>query len=286
MTWPRPGCVRLGRLVDGDGQILDEAIVVGTADGTELHLHGGPGTLHRVIACLEEAGFEQAACKSIRMPSSLRHARALLSARYGPLSALGQYVTGLAGAATPSAVPAALQGDLDRCLEFRGRAARLSAPPVVAIVGRENAGKSTLFNALIGGERALVAPEAGTTRDTVRVMIALRGAAVELHDTAGLSSPSIATTDADLLVHLVTSSGEPVWPHRAGQQLIRVLGKADIRPAGRDRAVSARSGIGLAQLLEDIAAGLELHADPDDDLWVPADPELAAWLVTAKRGPT
>jgi GTPase len=59
-------------------------------------------------------------------------------------------------------------------------------PIRVAIVGRPNAGKSTLINRLIGEERLLTAPEAGTTRDSIAVDLDWHGRKFKLHDTAGL----------------------------------------------------------------------------------------------------
>ncbi len=59
-------------------------------------------------------------------------------------------------------------------------------PIRVAIVGRPNAGKSTLINRLIGEERLLTAPEAGTTRDAIAVDLDWKGQKFQIHDTAGL----------------------------------------------------------------------------------------------------
>src|SRR6202163_3359307 len=55
-----------------------------------------------------------------------------------------------------------------------------------ALVGRPNAGKSTLINRLIGEERLLTAPEAGTTRDAIAVDLDWHGRTFRIHDTAGL----------------------------------------------------------------------------------------------------
>ena len=59
-------------------------------------------------------------------------------------------------------------------------------PIRVAIVGRPNAGKSTLVNQLIGEERLLTAPEAGTTRDAIAVDLDWHGQKFRIHDTAGI----------------------------------------------------------------------------------------------------
>src|SRR5215212_7366395 len=64
--------------------------------------------------------------------------------------------------------------------------ARRARPLKVAIIGRPNAGKSTLINRLIGEERLLTGPEAGITRDAIAIDWAWRGRPVQLYDTAGL----------------------------------------------------------------------------------------------------
>ncbi|MHB8253967.1 MAG: tRNA uridine-5-carboxymethylaminomethyl(34) synthesis GTPase MnmE [Acidiferrobacter sp.] len=56
----------------------------------------------------------------------------------------------------------------------------------VVIVGAPNAGKSTLLNALVGHEAAIVSPHPGTTRDLVRELVVIEGLALKLTDTAGL----------------------------------------------------------------------------------------------------
>lgn len=59
-------------------------------------------------------------------------------------------------------------------------------PMRIAVVGRPNAGKSTLINALIGEERLLTGPEAGITRDSISVDWEWRGRRIKLFDTAGM----------------------------------------------------------------------------------------------------
>lgn len=60
------------------------------------------------------------------------------------------------------------------------------APVRIAIVGRPNAGKSTLINTLIGQDRLLTGPEAGVTRDSITVDFNWQGRRVQFHDTAGM----------------------------------------------------------------------------------------------------
>ena len=54
--------------------------------------------------------------------------------------------------------------------------------PIVVLVGRPNVGKSTLFNRMTGSRRALVAPVAGTTRDTLARPVVWRGVTYDARD--------------------------------------------------------------------------------------------------------
>lgn len=116
----------------------------------------------------------------------------------------------------------------------------------VVLAGRPNAGKSTLLNALVGGERAIVTDVPGTTRDTLSESIAIDGVRIVLTDTAGLRETDDpverigvararqAMEQADVLA-LVLDASEPISAEDAGvlggltPQLI-VLTKGD-RPA-------------------------------------------------------
>src|SRR4051794_13951123 len=76
-------------------------------------------------------------------------------------------------------------------------------PLSVVLVGRPNVGKSTLFNRMTGSRRAIVAPVAGTTRDTLARPVVWRGTFFELFDTGGLFGAS-----EDPLHELVVRQGQ------------------------------------------------------------------------------
>src|SRR6476620_5272532 len=75
--------------------------------------------------------------------------------------------------------------------------------PSVVLIGRPNVGKSTLFNKMIGSRRAIVAPIAGTTRDSLAYPVSWRGSTFQLSDTGGLYGAS-----EDPLHHLVVQQGQ------------------------------------------------------------------------------
>ena len=109
----------------------------------------------------------------------------------------------------------------------RGRIARFALEPVeVALAGAVNAGKSTLFNALLGEERTIVSAEAGTTRDVVRERGRIGAYPVVLIDTPGESSPPEGT---DALER--ASQRESPRPRRHAE-LIVWLERADAHDRG------------------------------------------------------
>lgn len=80
----------------------------------------------------------------------------------------------------------AILGDIDTLLESAKRARLFREGIRVAVVGRPNVGKSSLLNALLGMERAIVTEIPGTTRDTIEEMVSIEGFPVVLTDTAGI----------------------------------------------------------------------------------------------------
>lgn len=140
----------------------------------------------------------------------------------------------------------------------RGRATSEGLSAV--ILGRPNAGKSTLLNRLVGSERAIVTPIPGTTRDIVRETIEIGGLPVTLADTAGLrDSPDEveaigierakeAAARADIILYLCDATA-PAQPVPYPDALV-VFTKTDLAPA-LDGAlgISAKSGSGVDELL-------------------------------------
>jgi tRNA modification GTPase len=112
---------------------------------------------------------------------------------------------------------------IDRLLEGAERGRIVREGLRVALVGRPNVGKSSLLNALLGTERAIVTSIPGTTRDTIEEPASIAGIPVQLVDTAGLTPSSDpierigversreAARSADLLL-FVLDGGEPLQP--------------------------------------------------------------------------
>src|SRR5574341_74082 len=151
----------------------------------------------------------------------------------------------------------------------------------VAFVGRPNAGKSSLFNMLLGYDRAIVTEVPGTTRDTISEPISLDGVPVSLVDTAGIRTTTDhieatgvertqrAAADADLLVVVVdgsaplTSEDESILAGARDKRHVVAINKSDLPSFSAERvpahahnngrtapllAVSALTADGLPEL--------------------------------------
>jgi tRNA modification GTPase len=145
----------------------------------------------------------------------------------------------------------------------------------VVLAGPPNVGKSSLFNALLGEDRAIVDPEAGTTRDVVSARIIRQGRVVHFHDTAGLRDDpgrvekmGIERTwkqvnEADLVL-LLTAAGEAPATTVPGcsAPVIPVVTKADLAavPENETAVVTASPvGRGLEQLWVAIDRSIEAY---------------------------
>lgn len=92
------------------------------------------------------------------------------------------------------------KGDEAPADEEKAEDPRLPVKPIrVAIVGRPNAGKSTLVNAILGEERMITGPEPGLTRDSVSTDFEWKGQKIRLFDTAGLRKKAKVTETAEKL---------------------------------------------------------------------------------------
>lgn len=160
----------------------------------------------------------------------------------------------------------------------------------VVLVGRPNAGKSTLFNALLGHSAAIVSPIAGTTRDYLQSRMTLRNAEVDVIDTAGHVDPedelehlaqcqrNTMAEAADLLIWCSDGTDGPAdripelgsWGSRKGifvrtkidlhtpelassETLVTSMEKSSVQPrAWRAFVVSAQTGKGIKELRDGI----------------------------------
>ena len=159
--------------------------------------------------------------------------------------------------------------DLARRLDDRNRP---EGYPRVVLVGPPNAGKSRLFNALFGRDRAIVSPMAGTTRDYLTALVACDGLTVELVDTAGIEEAAGALESraqehrarqsdrADLLLDCWPAPWGPrPSSHRIGRPRLLVetrIDEADRRDPSHPIATSSKTGEGLAELRIAIAEAI------------------------------
>jgi tRNA modification GTPase len=175
----------------------------------------------------------------------------------------------------------------------------------VVIAGRPNAGKSSLFNALLREDRSIVAENPGTTRDWIEASLSFEGVPVRLIDTAGLREDSPDPVEkigvgrsremlesADLVIYVIDGTAGVTGEDRAffagpRKKVIPVWNKADIAPPDllpaeifvpeKSAALSAKTAEGVETLCRLVAENLlEPHAesgrfDPAHSAAGPAD---------------
>lgn len=166
----------------------------------------------------------------------------------------------------------------------------------ISIVGRPNAGKSSLLNALLNEERAIVTDIAGTTRDAIKESFIISGMPVNIIDTAGIrntddeiekigvSKSMDYMENADVALLIIDASKDLSGEDRAlieklkSKKHIILLNKSDLRvqitpeliekTAGqRAIMISAKTGKGLEQLKDAIISlAIDTKLDPNEDI--------------------
>lgn len=136
----------------------------------------------------------------------------------------------------------------------------------VAIGGPPNAGKSTLFNALIGRDAAIVSPQAGTTRDVIEASVAIGGIPMVIADSAGLreTGDAIERIGVDRAEALLSAADIILWLGDEGDRpetdgvLIQIVAKADLSNSPSVTAtgyvLSAVTGEGMDELVAALQA--------------------------------
>ena len=301
--------IPLGRAVFGRFRTLcgsEEELVIGLASpgSVEVHCHGGTAAVQAVIEALVAAGCREetwrdhlaeeipdpiaaAALVALAEARTERTAGILLDQYHGALRReLGQ-IRDLIGvdAAQASARLQSLgsRSDLGR---------HLTRPWRVVLTGAPNVGKSSLINAFLGYQRAIVFDQPGTTRDVLTATTALDGWPVELADTAGLRVGGDAIeaegvsralrqiAEADLVVEVTEAAGDRgeatgdrsrPTPHKSGRPHLVIQNKCDLWPptaAAAGLTVSAKTGLGIDRLCSAIVRQL-LPISPPNGAAVP-----------------
>ncbi len=337
----RPRSLELGEVRDPQtGFAIDRALAVVMPgprsltgeDVAEIHCHGGPYLVRRVLslamgcgARMAEPGeFSRRAFLNGRMDLTAAEAVADLVDARGE-SALTQALSHLNGGLKLRVgklrealitIAAHLEAEIDfsdedialpsrdeiarRICELRGEVAHLHdsfargrlmrSGARAAIIGKPNAGKSSVLNALLGVERAIVTPIPGTTRDVIEDTVHAGPYPLVLQDTAGVRSVTDAVErigiertlahagQADLLIAVFDSAAPleaddlriiELCRGRAGVALLNksdltgLIGAGDLRSHGLALPVlrvSALRGEGLDALRDELAAQIELLA--------------------------
>jgi tRNA modification GTPase len=163
----------------------------------------------------------------------------------------------------------AVNNDLLKEIQGTHTAERIRAGFEVAIIGRPNAGKSTLLNALAGRDAAITSSIAGTTRDVIEVRMDIGGLPVTLLDTAGLrdASDEVEAMGIDRAMSRAAAADIRVFLVEKGEELpvslkaddIRLLPKADLRD-DLNNTISGVTGQGVSELIARIQSILETRS--------------------------
>lgn len=154
----------------------------------------------------------------------------------------------------------------------------------VAIVGRPNTGKSSILNALLDYEKAIVSSVEGTTRDVVEGTLYINGVKFDFYDTAGIretydnleklgierSEKILKTADIVLLVldgsNALTEVDKKIIESVKDKEVITVYNKADIKETQNAFSISAKTGKGIEELKSEIYSkafknGIDLNGE-------------------------
>lgn len=295
---PAVGGVVVGRLLDHAGAPVDEVLVArGGDEAFEVGCHGGPAVVDAVLDALRARGAGDGAAPpdedrlAAEARALLPRATTALGAKVLLSGALGRAVRALLARASGDGDP---RPGLERLLATAPLGRALLAPPRVAVVGPPNAGKSSLVNALVGRERAIVDAAAGTTRDALEVPVDLDGVPALLVDTAGdreaedpVERAGVARArevGATAALRLVVVDGLTGVELPAADPKLVVRTKRDLTGAGD---LSSTTGEGLDALRAELRRALvgEAPRDADDvsDLAVLVTPRQVGLVEGALR---
>jgi tRNA modification GTPase len=158
----------------------------------------------------------------------------------------------------------------------RSREGRILREGVTAaIIGRPNVGKSSLLNALLKADRAIVTPIPGTTRDVLEEVVNIRGIPVRLLDTAGIRD----TADP---VEQEGVRRSRVAQERADLLLIVLDGSAPLTPDDRTLLEDSRPNVDQKRLV--VVNKTDLPSRIDPALLPPDGPDCAVARISAKTG--
>ena len=209
----------------------------------------------------------------------------------------------------PEEIAAALASaasGLGALLATAGRGKVLKNGVRTAIVGRPNAGKSSLLNALAGYDRAIVTDIPGTTRDTVEESAVCGGVLLRLIDTAGIRATDDpveklgversrqAVASAELVIALIDGTGDVTEEDREILELARTAphyivaeSKNDLLPPGEARVLSLPRGVrgpdAYLSLSSVAPGGLRLLEEAVARIFPAGDPGEAGGLLTDQR---